>query len=132
MIRYSRALSLLSQIVIRNDYLRKVTYHTGRSNAPTNHDLHQTNKLPEIMSLVTYPSRNAKYDAVHISTVYYEIRILYLLLFAEVLSDRLAIATGNVIDVILSAQQLVDCDKENNGCAGGWSIKAWHYMVDVG
>lgn len=122
----------MSQIVIRNDYLRKVTYHTGRSNAHTSHDLQQTNKLPEIMLSVTYPSRNARYDAVHYSTMYYEIRILYLLLFAEVLSDRLAIASGNVVDVILSAQQLVDCDKENDGCQGGWPIKAWHYMVDIG
>lgn len=52
--------------------------------------------------------------------------------FAEVLSDRLAIASGNVIDVILSAQQLVDCDKGNDGCSGGWPIKAWQYMVNVG
>ena len=29
------------------------------------------------MLSVTYPSRNARYDAVHYSTVYYEIRILY-------------------------------------------------------
>ena len=84
------------------------------------------------MLSVTYPSRNARYDAVHYSTMYYEIRILYLLLFAEVLSDRLAIASGNVVDVILSAQQLVDCNKENAGCEGGRPIKAWHYMVDIG
>ena len=84
------------------------------------------------MLSVTYPSRNARYDAVHYSKVYYEIRILYLLLFAEVLSDRLAIASRNAIDVILSAQQLVDCDKENDGCQGGWPIKAWQYMVDIG
>lgn len=112
--------------------MRKVTYHTGRSNAPTSRDLQQTNKLPEIMLSVTYPSRNARYDAVHYSKVYYEIRILYLLLFAEVLSDRLAIASRNAIDVILSAQQLVDCNKENYGCRGGWPIKAWQYMVDIG
>ncbi|XP_068682472.1 uncharacterized protein [Montipora foliosa] len=51
---------------------------------------------------------------------------------SEVLSDRFAIRTGNVIDVVLSAQQLVDCDKECYGCDGGWAIQAWRYMVKIG
>ncbi|RUA06762.1 MAG: hypothetical protein DSY43_01285 [Gammaproteobacteria bacterium] len=50
----------------------------------------------------------------------------------ESLSDRFAIASRNRINVILSAQQLVDCDTDNTGCKGGWPINAWNYMVKVG
>ena len=52
--------------------------------------------------------------------------------FAESLSDRFAIASQNRINVVLSAQQLVDCDKDNTGCDGGWPLKAWNYMKEVG
>ena len=38
----------------------------------------------------------------------------------------------NAIDVVLSAQQLVDCNTVNEGCNGGWPIKAWKYMTQVG
>ncbi|KAK3750704.1 hypothetical protein QZH41_005744 [Actinostola sp. cb2023] len=51
---------------------------------------------------------------------------------SETLSDRFAIASRNRINVILSAQQLVDCDTDNTGCKGGWPINAWNYMVKVG
>lgn len=54
------------------------------------------------------------------------------LLHIEALSDRFAIASGNKIDVVLSAQQLVDCDTDNFGCSGGYPIKAWQYMNQVG
>lgn len=51
---------------------------------------------------------------------------------SEALSDRFAIVSDNKIDVVLSAQQLVDCDTENSGCNGGWPLKAWQYMNEVG
>lgn len=51
---------------------------------------------------------------------------------SESLSDRFSIASQNRINVVLSAQQLVDCDKDNHGCGGGWPIKAWNYMKEVG
>lgn len=51
---------------------------------------------------------------------------------SEALSDRFAIASGNKIDVVLSAQQLVDCDTDNSGCSGGYPIRAWQYMNEVG
>ena len=52
--------------------------------------------------------------------------------FPEVLSDRFAIASQNQINVVLSAQQLVDCDTDNEACKGGWPIRAWQYMVRTG
>lgn len=59
--------------------------------------------------------------------------LLYLIVIPlETLSDRFAIASHNQINVVLSAQQLVDCDTNNHGCTGGWPINAWNYMVKVG
>ncbi|CAH3014338.1 unnamed protein product [Porites evermanni] len=51
---------------------------------------------------------------------------------SEVLSDRFAIVSSNRINVVLSAQQLVDCNTVNHGCNGGWPLKAWQYMSEVG
>jgi len=33
--------------------------------------------------------------------------------------------------VILSEQQLVDCDVYDGGCAGGWYTNAWKYLKNV-
>ena len=51
---------------------------------------------------------------------------------AESLSDRFAIVSHNQINVVLSAQQLVDCDRKNYGCTGGWPSIAWQYIETVG
>nr|CAH0098610.1 unnamed protein product [Daphnia galeata] len=32
------------------------------------------------------------------------------------------------VAVVLSEQQLVDCDTSNGGCGGGWYTSAWNYM----
>ena len=57
---------------------------------------------------------------------------MFCLINAEVLSDRFAIVSSNRINVVLSAQQLVDCNTVNYGCNGGWPLKAWQYMSEVG
>lgn len=51
---------------------------------------------------------------------------------SEALSDRFAVVSSNRINVVLSAQQLVDCNTVNDGCNGGWPLKAWQYMSEVG
>jgi cathepsin B len=52
----------------------------------------------------------------------------------ESFSDRQAIASNNSINVVMSPQDLVSCDNAdgNQGCDGGYPIKAWQYMVATG
>jgi cathepsin B len=48
----------------------------------------------------------------------------------EALSDRFAIEEG--VDVVLSPQHLVSCDRGNFGCNGGYLNKAWDFMQKTG
>ena len=48
----------------------------------------------------------------------------------EALSDRFAIEKN--VDVVLSPQHLVSCDKGNYGCQGGYLGKAWSFMQKTG
>jgi len=50
---------------------------------------------------------------------------------SEVLSDRVAIASGRPSPV-LSAEDLVSCDRGDMGCSGGRLDSAWKYLVDTG
>jgi cathepsin B len=52
----------------------------------------------------------------------------------EALSDRFAIETNLSTNVVLSPQDLVSCDNAdgNEGCNGGYPIKAWQYMQATG
>lgn len=50
----------------------------------------------------------------------------------ESVSDRFAIDSNGSIDVILSPQQLVDCDKGDYGCGGGYLRHAFKYLEDSG
>jgi len=50
---------------------------------------------------------------------------------AEVLSDRVAIATGKPSPV-LSPEDLVSCDSGDMGCGGGQLPKAWEYLKNTG
>merc|ERR1711972_50345 len=50
---------------------------------------------------------------------------------AEVLSDRVAIAT-NKASPVLSVEDLVSCDTGDNGCSGGRLPSAWQYLQDSG
>jgi len=50
---------------------------------------------------------------------------------SEVLSDRVAIATGKPSPV-LSAEDMVSCDRGDNGCGGGQLPKAWDFLTNTG
>merc|ERR1712028_171125 len=50
---------------------------------------------------------------------------------SEVLSDRVAIATGKASPV-LSAEDMVSCDKMDAGCQGGSLPNAWSYLTNTG
>jgi len=50
---------------------------------------------------------------------------------SEVLSDRVAIASGRPTPV-LSAEDLVSCDHGDMGCNGGQLPNAWKYLVNTG
>jgi len=49
---------------------------------------------------------------------------------AEVLSDRFSMATGK--SVVLSPEQLVSCDKGDQGCQGGRLSSAWDFLTKTG
>jgi len=51
---------------------------------------------------------------------------------SEVLSDRFCIASNKSINLVLSPQDLVSCDKNDFGCDGGYVDKSWDYLRDVG
>jgi cathepsin B len=51
----------------------------------------------------------------------------------EVLSDRLCIASGGRVNVVLSPQMLVSCDNgKSRGCGGGYPYNAFQYMANKG
>jgi len=51
---------------------------------------------------------------------------------SETLSDRLCIASQGKINLVLSPQDLVSCDKSDYGCDGGYLDKSWQYLVNTG
>jgi cathepsin B len=54
---------------------------------------------------------------------------------SESLSDRFNIRDNTCessTQVLLSPQDLVSCDKQQQGCNGGWPIKAWAYTNKTG
>ncbi|KAK3270400.1 hypothetical protein CYMTET_21203 [Cymbomonas tetramitiformis] len=51
---------------------------------------------------------------------------------SEVLSDRFTIASQGAIDVVLSPQDMVACDKTDQGCNGGRLGSAWNYLKNTG
>lgn len=51
---------------------------------------------------------------------------------AETLGDRLAIATGKASSPVLSPEDMVSCDKTDQGCQGGRLPAAWAYLKGTG
>ena len=51
---------------------------------------------------------------------------------SESLSDRFAIASNGSVDVVLSPQDLVNCDDGAMGCHGGMISQVWQYMAETG
>ena len=51
---------------------------------------------------------------------------------SEVLSDRFCIASQGAVNVVLSPQDMVSCDKTNMGCNGGYLDRSWSYIVNTG
>jgi cathepsin B len=47
---------------------------------------------------------------------------------SEALSDRFCIASGGAVNVVLSPEDLVECDSANYGCDGGYLSYAWTFM----
>jgi cathepsin B len=51
---------------------------------------------------------------------------------SEAFSDRICIATGGKVNVVISPQDMVSCDKSNFACDGGYLDKAWQYLQHTG
>lgn len=50
----------------------------------------------------------------------------------EALEDRICIHSGANASIVLSPQYLVNCDKNNAGCSGGYLDQVWYGLRDVG
>lgn len=50
----------------------------------------------------------------------------------EALSDRFCIASNGAVDVVLSPEDMVSCDRNNYGCNGGYINLAWSYLANTG
>jgi cathepsin B len=48
------------------------------------------------------------------------------------LSDRYCIHSNGDVDVVLSPQDLIDCDFSNGGCNGGYLTPALSYLFAEG
>lgn len=48
---------------------------------------------------------------------------------SETLTDRFCIASNETIKVVLSPQNMVSCDKNDNGCNGGGIETSWDFLV---
>ena len=48
------------------------------------------------------------------------------------LSDRFCIASNKSVNKVLSPETLVECDKTDMGCQGGWLGNAWKFMESNG
>jgi cathepsin B len=51
---------------------------------------------------------------------------------SEVLSDRFCIASHGSVNVVLSPQYLVSCDKSDMACKGGYLDRAWSFAAHTG
>lgn len=51
---------------------------------------------------------------------------------SEALSDRFCIASKADVNVVLSPEDMVECDKTNYGCQGGILYFAWEYLETTG
>ena len=51
---------------------------------------------------------------------------------SEALSDRFCIASNGKTNVVLSPEDMVDCNMSNHGCNGGVLQFAWTYLTNVG
>ena len=51
---------------------------------------------------------------------------------SEALSDRFCIASKGAVNVILSPEDMVSCDRNDFGCEGGYINKAWDYLTATG
>jgi len=49
-----------------------------------------------------------------------------------VLSDRFCIASDGEVDVILSPEDMLECDTKDKGCNGGMLNRAWKFLTNVG
>ena len=50
----------------------------------------------------------------------------------EAFSDRFAIASSGKINVVLSPEDMVSCDRNDFGCGGGYMSMAWIYLQNNG
>jgi len=87
---------------------------------------------PEVLTAIpaSFDSRNAWPGCVHAIRDQGQCGSCWAFAATEALSDRFCIAKG--VQVVLSPQDMISCDKTNMGCQGGYLDRAWRYLEGTG
>lgn len=125
----------------RNEFFSGMTFNDARSTLGTALS-HISEHLDKVMPDSLYASMNdtlpAEFDArtqwpglIHPIRDQQQCGSCWAFSASEVLSDRVAIATGKQSPV-LSPEDMVSCDGSDMGCSGGMLPKAWEYLTNTG
>jgi len=100
------------------------------------HNTDDTNELWDNPSIVSVPasfdSRTQWAGCVHAIRDQASCGSCWAFAASEALSDRFCIKSGGSVNVVLSPEDMVECDSGNMGCNGGNLALTWRYLYSTG